>query len=373
MHALKEEAFIVRHAGPADVPALNEAIAAIDEETEFLGLPGEYLRRWAPGFAERLAAMNEKGTGAYVIAEADGAIVGFLGAFAGALTRTRGVVYIAHVGVRHAWRGRGVGSALFAAIEDWARAQGAWRLDLRVDTQNARGLALYKKSGFAVEGRVVDGACTDGVWRDHFLMARALRTLDEPAWAPLELAPAGEGTDAPVSFRRLQADDVARVRAFQLHVTGETPFMLMQPADVPDEKTLAADLAEGLKQPGRFDLVATVASADGECIIGRALAEREIPTRMHHNAYANVNVLRSHWGRGIGRQLAAAIDTWAREQNVRRLTGLVLAHNTRALRFATAAGFREELVSPRYAVIDGRAVDRVRVVNLWQERDRCGV
>jgi GNAT superfamily N-acetyltransferase len=51
---------------------------------------------------------------------------------------------------------------------------------------------------------------------------------------------------------------------------------------------------------------------------------------MHHNAFANVNVLRSHWGRGIGRQLAAAIDVWARKQNLRRVTGLVLAHNTRA-------------------------------------------
>jgi RimJ/RimL family protein N-acetyltransferase len=82
---------------------------------------------------------------------------------------------------------------------------------------------------------------------------------------------------------------------------------------------------------------------------------------MQHNAFANVNVLRSHWGRGIGRQLAAAIDAWAREQKVRRLTGHVLAHNTRALRFAAAAGFREEMLSPRDAVINGRAADRVRV------------
>jgi len=138
----------------------------------------------------------------------------------------------------------------------------------------------------------------------------------------------------------------------------------MQPADVLDEAKIAADLAEGAKQPGRFDLLAVVAGADGERIVGRAFAEREVPTRMQHNAYANVNVLRSHWGRGIGRQLAAAIDTWAREQKLRRLTGLVLAHNTRALRFAKAAGFRKEIISPRYAVIDGRAVDRVRVAKL---------
>jgi RimJ/RimL family protein N-acetyltransferase len=100
-----------------------------------------------------------------------------------------------------------------------------------------------------------------------------------------------------------------------------------------------------------------VPGAHGERIVGWALAEREVSTRMHHNAFANVNVRRSHWGRGIGRQLAAA-----REQKVRRVTGHVPAHNTRALRFATAAGFREEVRSPRYAVIDGRAVDRMRVV-----------
>jgi RimJ/RimL family protein N-acetyltransferase len=363
MHALKKEAFIVRPAGPVDVPALTATIATIDEETEFLGLPGEYLRRWAPGFAERLKEMGEKGTSAYFLAEAGGAIIGFLGALAGAYARTRGVVYIAHVGVRAAWRGCGVGSALFAAVEEWARTHGAWRLDLRVDTQNARGLALYTKRGFAVEGRIVDGACTDGVWRDHFLMAKALRTLDAPAWAPLELAPKGEAAgEVPVSFRRLHAEDAARLRVFELQLTGETPFLLMQPADVPDEAAMATNLAEGLKQPGRFDLVATVTGDDGERIVAHALAEREVPTRMQHNAYVSINVLRSHWRRGIGRQLAAAVDAWAREQNVRRLTGLLQAHNTRALRFAASWGFREELVSPRYAVIEGRAADCVRVV-----------
>ncbi len=362
MHALKKEAFIVRHAVPADVPALDAAIAKVDEETEFLTVPGEYMRRWAPGFAERLAAMNAKGTGAYVIAEAGGEIVGFLGAFAGGLKRTLGVVYIAHVGVRAAWRGQGVGTALFAAIEEWARGQGAWRFDLRVDTKNARGLALYRKRGFVVEGRIVDGALRDGVWCDHFLMAKTLRVLGEPAWDPLELPPTGEGTDAPLSFRRLRGDDAGLLRAFELQLTAETPFLLMQPADVPDQAAMAKTLAEGLKNPGRFDLVATVVAGDGERIVGHAIVEREPAMRMQHNAYVGINVLRSHWRRGIGRELAAAVDAWAREHSLRRLTGMALAHNTRALRFAAAMGFREELVSPRYAVVDAQAADRVRVV-----------
>jgi|HubBroStandDraft_6_1064221.scaffolds.fasta_scaffold225899_1 RimJ/RimL family protein N-acetyltransferase len=362
MGASNEEAFTVRHAMPADVPALDAAIARIDEETEFLAKPGEYMRRWAPGFADRLKEMGEKGTGAYVLAAHGNEIVGFLGAFAGPVARTRGVIYIAHVGVRETWRGRGVGAALFGAIENWARAQGAWRLDLRVDTQNARGLALYRTRGFAVEGRIVDGACTHGVWRDHFLMAKTLRPLTEPPWAPLELAPSTGAGEAAPSFRRLRAEDAAMLRAFQLKLVGETPFLLMGPDDVPDEAAMATMLAEGLKEPGRFDMVAVVAGEDGERIVGHATAAREVPTRMQHNAYVSVHTLRSHWRRGIGRHLAAEIEAWAREEKVRRLTGVLTAHNTRALRFATAWGFREELVSPRYAVVDRRAADRLRVV-----------
>jgi RimJ/RimL family protein N-acetyltransferase len=365
MDASTKQDFIVRPAVPDDVPALDQAIATIDEETEFLAKPGEYRQRWAPGFASRLQEMSAKNTGAYVIALNGGEIVGFLGAFVGVIARTRGIVYVAHVGVRAAWRGRGVGTALFEAIETWARGQSAWRLDLRVDTQNARGLALYKKRGFVVEGRIVDGACTHGVWRDHFLMAKALRVLSEPAWAPLELPPAGQGADGPVSFRPPRVEDAARLRAFQFQVAGETPFLLLQPGDVADEAAIAATLARGVQEPGRLDVVAVVLGADGERIVGHALAEREEATRMRHNAYVSVHVLRSHWRRGIGRRLAAEVEGWARSQGLRRLTGMIQAHNTRALRFATAAGFREELISPRYAVIEGRAVDRMRVVRFW--------
>jgi hypothetical protein len=64
------------------------------------------------------------------------------------------------------------------------------------------------------------------------------------------------------------------------------------------------------------------------------------------------------------------VEGWARGENVRRLTGLLQAHNTRALRFAAAWGCREELVSPRYAVMDGRAVERVRVVKFLTENLR---
>src|SRR5438876_11586479 len=89
----------IRSALPDDTPALTRAIALIDEETEFLGKPGEFQERWAPGFAERVRAMNEKGTGVYMLAQDGEEIGGFLGAFCGFFESTRGAVYIGHVGL----------------------------------------------------------------------------------------------------------------------------------------------------------------------------------------------------------------------------------------------------------------------------------
>jgi RimJ/RimL family protein N-acetyltransferase len=51
------------------------------------------------------------------------------------------------------WRGRGVGSALVRAGIDWARDQGLHKVSLEVFTHNEAAIALYRKSGFAEEGR----------------------------------------------------------------------------------------------------------------------------------------------------------------------------------------------------------------------------
>jgi RimJ/RimL family protein N-acetyltransferase len=57
--------------------------------------------------------------------------------------------------VARAWRGRGVGSALLAAAIEWARERGLHKLSLNVFPHNAAAIALYRKFGFAEEGRRV--------------------------------------------------------------------------------------------------------------------------------------------------------------------------------------------------------------------------
>src|SRR5579864_8392509 len=55
--------------------------------------------------------------------------------------------------VERGWRGRGVGSALLLAAISLAREQGLHKLCLEVFAHNAAAIALYRKHGFAEEGR----------------------------------------------------------------------------------------------------------------------------------------------------------------------------------------------------------------------------
>lgn len=54
-------------------------------------------------------------------------------------------------------RGRGVGALLLRAAEERARATGARRLTLWVNTENAYALALYHREGYAPDGPPVRG------------------------------------------------------------------------------------------------------------------------------------------------------------------------------------------------------------------------
>jgi RimJ/RimL family protein N-acetyltransferase len=53
------------------------------------------------------------------------------------------------------WRGRGVGSALVAAAIEWGRDHGLHKLTLSLFPHNEAAIRLYRKFGFAEEGRRV--------------------------------------------------------------------------------------------------------------------------------------------------------------------------------------------------------------------------
>jgi L-phenylalanine/L-methionine N-acetyltransferase len=108
----------------------------------------------------------------FIVAERGGEVVGNAGCHPLQQVRRRHAAHIGMAVAKHA-QGQGVGSALMAAIIDWADnwAQ-LLRLELTVYDDNAAALALYRKFGFVVEGTHRAYALRDGAYTDTLFMAR---------------------------------------------------------------------------------------------------------------------------------------------------------------------------------------------------------
>jgi L-phenylalanine/L-methionine N-acetyltransferase len=108
----------------------------------------------------------------FIVAERNGEVVGNAGAHPVQHVRRRHTAGIGMAVAKHA-QGHGVGTALMAAIIDWADnwAQ-LLRLELTVYPDNDAAIALYRKFGFVQEGTHRAFALRDGVYVDAHCMAR---------------------------------------------------------------------------------------------------------------------------------------------------------------------------------------------------------
>ena len=122
----------------------------------------------------RLTEFSAPGkTDLMLVAELDGAVVGTAGLHpAGASQRRRHALSLG-ISVGAQAQGQGVGSALMAALCDYAdNWVGVLRLELSVYTDNAKAIGLYKKFGFVMEGTLRGYAMRDGQLTDVYAMAR---------------------------------------------------------------------------------------------------------------------------------------------------------------------------------------------------------
>jgi len=362
------ETVSIRPAKPADGAALMRAAAEIDAETEFLGVPGQ-KHPWADRPEAELRSLNQNTRGVVLLAMTGrGEIIGYLSAFLGHFARNRGNLFIAVVGLRKAYRGRGIGTRLFAAVETWAREHRAWRLELRVSSLNERGLALYRKSGFAVEGRIRGGVFRRGAWTDDFWMAKLLEPLPGRPLADVPRQarrPASGHVAPPAELREMQRGDGAAFRMWEIHMAETMPYMLKLPSEVPTAEAIERDLAHVSSDP-RLWVVATAAEPrGGQRTVGFASANIEYGFRMQHDAFVNVAVLPEWQGQGLGRRLHDRVEAWAIDHDARRLTATLQAPNEAGRAFAASLGYEPEVTMRGYSLIGGRMVDRLRVGKLF--------
>jgi L-phenylalanine/L-methionine N-acetyltransferase len=106
------------------------------------------------------------------VAVVDGQVVGELGVHLETAARRRGIASIG-MAVHDDFQGRGVGSALMAAMLDFAdNWLGIHRIELTVYTDNAAAVRLYEKFGFLIEGTARRYGLRAGEWVDAYYMAR---------------------------------------------------------------------------------------------------------------------------------------------------------------------------------------------------------
>jgi ribosomal protein S18 acetylase RimI-like enzyme len=138
-------AVALRRSQATDFDAWFELFDAVAREGRWIGYEGPVHRGWAHG---RFESCLDSDKAVRFLAEGDGLLLGEL-----FVEVTGGRAELGMM-VRDGYRGRGIGSSLMEACLDWCRNAGAHKVILSVWPHNEAGLALYRKYGFEVEGRL---------------------------------------------------------------------------------------------------------------------------------------------------------------------------------------------------------------------------
>lgn len=147
-HAMTHESFTLRPATPADHPRLASLDARLVGEATCPGAtPADFIRFQAGFTAAALA--EPRGHTVLAVDPAD-ALLGYIHL----VPQTDDVLghevgYVSIVAVAEAAAGKGIGRALMAAAEDWAKALGYPALLLDVFASNRSARAFYDALGYA--------------------------------------------------------------------------------------------------------------------------------------------------------------------------------------------------------------------------------
>jgi ribosomal protein S18 acetylase RimI-like enzyme len=144
-------AVTIRPATPTDRPHLRKAVVELQDHERRLHatrLPGEEIADAYLDWMQRQAA-----AGAVLVAESDGAFVGFV---AGWVEEAEGMTpdsnrfgYISDICVLLAFRGQQIAARLLDGIERHLRRTGVVRLRINALATNTSARASYERAGFA--------------------------------------------------------------------------------------------------------------------------------------------------------------------------------------------------------------------------------
>lgn len=161
---------IIRKAVPSDAAQLSVLMKHVEESNFMMFDPGE-RKTTAEQLHKRLLAMGEDSI--VFVAEEQQQLTAYLFAINEDIKRKKHSVYVA-MGVRQEERGKGRGTKLLLALEEWAQSKNLHRIELTVLEHNTAAIALYEKMGFRVEGLKKDSLFIANNYANELFMSKLL-------------------------------------------------------------------------------------------------------------------------------------------------------------------------------------------------------
>jgi len=144
---------------PDDLEGLSEVFASSEQYHRDIDDMPPLIAPLDVAYArQRFAAMKlDDPDRLLLVAEVDGAVVGHVEA---TMRRDEAAgfvgTYVDELAVAPQWRGRGAGTVLMAAVEEWARGKGSLSVALDHFHTNEGAHRLYERLGFVVRGVIME-------------------------------------------------------------------------------------------------------------------------------------------------------------------------------------------------------------------------
>lgn len=167
---VNNEKIIIRKANKFDAKALIEYLNVIGGESDFLTFGIGQFGRSVEQEEDFIEGVLKKKNVLFIIAEVNGKVVGNLNFSGGTRQRTTHVGEFGVSILKEYW-GNGIGEELIKYLISWSKSSGIIRkINLRVRTDNTRGINLYRKLGFLEEGIVKRDFFINDEFYDSLLM-----------------------------------------------------------------------------------------------------------------------------------------------------------------------------------------------------------
>lgn len=246
------------------------------------------------------------------------------------------VNHLAHFGmmVLKEWWGQGVGKKLLELQDTHAKALGIQRIEAMVRVNNERGVTLYERNGFEIEGTRKKAAKIDGNFVDEYFIAKVFSD-ESHQWTPPTLE-----TERLI-LRPLKLEDAEAIFEYAQNAN-VTKYTMWEPhKSVNDSLDYIKDYAfnyyrKGVPEP----LGITFKKAPNKVIgtVGCFWAKKA--SRGMELAYA---ISEEHWGKGIVAEASLAVMSYCfKEFQLKRIQAHCKADNKASARVMEKIGMSFE-------------------------------